>query len=169
MNIILVGMRCCGKSSIGKLLAGKLDKKFVDIDDEIIKKEGKSIPEIIEEKGWEHFRKQEKAVTKEIAKNSDQIISTGGGTIVDLENAKALKKSGKIIYLYITPETSIARQLKKKDRPPLTNRENLEEEVKEIYRNRNGIYCQHAEIIIERSNDRKKDTELIIEKIKLYA
>lgn len=168
MNIVLVGMRCCGKSSISKLLGKKLGLEVVDIDNKITEELDMSITDIIDKHGWEFFRKKEKEVTLDVAKRNNIIISTGGGTVVDDDNRKALKQNGKIIYLYITPKTSIQRQLEKSDRPALTNKENLTEEVEKIYKDRNGIYCQSADIIFKRTDDREKDTEQIIEQLSLY-
>ncbi|MCX6735065.1 MAG: shikimate kinase [Candidatus Peregrinibacteria bacterium] len=162
MNIILTGLRGSGKSKIGSILALKLEMNFVDIDEEIVKEEKKKIPEIIDSRGWEYFRALESKVAQKIAELKNTVISTGGGTILDQENEKEFKKNGKIIYLYVKPEIAASRILKDKNRPPLTNKESVEEEMKQIYKERNGRYCESASIIFERSENIEKDCEEII-------
>ena len=162
MNIVLTGLRGSGKSKIGSILALKLKMNFVDIDEEIVREEKKKIPEIIDSRGWEYFRALESKVAKKIAKLKNTVISTGGGTILDQENEKTFKKNGKIIYLYVKPEIAAARILKDKNRPPLTNKESVEEEMKQIYKERNSRYCESASIVFERSENVEKDCEEII-------
>lgn len=164
-NIILTGLRGSGKTEIGKLLAEKLKLDFIDLDEKIEKEEKMSIKEIITLRGWEYFRAKESAITKKIAKLNKTVIATGGGTIIDPENEKALKKNGKIIYLYVKPEVCAKRILNDLNRPPLTNKESVEEEIKELYRQRNGRYCQSANIIFERTKHLERDAQTIIEKL----
>ena len=98
-NIVLIGMPGCGKSSTGKLLAKWLNREFFDLDQVIVGREGKSIPEIFAEHGEEYFRDLESAVTKDIAKKSGVIIACGGGTVLRAENRGALRQNGKIVYV----------------------------------------------------------------------
>lgn len=161
-NIILTGLRGSGKSKIGAILALKLNMNFIDTDEEIEKEEKKKIPEIINLRGWEYFRAIECKATQKVAKLKNTVISTGGGTILDHENEKALKKNGKIIYLYVKPEIAASRILNSKNRPPLTNKESVEEEMKQLYKERNGRYCESANIIFERSENAEKDCNDII-------
>ena len=99
MNIILTGLRGSGKSKIGKILSGKLEWEFLDLDKEIEKAEGMTIPEIYKEHGWEYFREKEKATVARLGNIENTVISLGGGTIVDPENQKILKELGTIVYL----------------------------------------------------------------------
>lgn len=157
MNIAFTGLRGSGKTSIAESLSKKTGWDFIDIDEEIEKEEGSKIQEIVEQKGWDYFRNKEKEITKRIANLDKAIISTGGGTIVDPENAKILKKNCKIIYLYVKPETCVGRILDDPNRPPLTNQESLEEEMKQLYKDRNGHYCQKSDKIFHRSNNIETD------------
>ncbi|MFC1615635.1 shikimate kinase [Patescibacteria group bacterium] len=161
MNIALTGLRGSGKSSIGKILSKKSGWDFIDIDEEVEKAEGKKIKDIIEEKGWDHFRHREKEITQKLADNDNKIIATGGGTIIDSENAKALKRNSKIIYLYRKPEDCIRHILDDPNRPPLTNKESLTEEMNQLYVERNGHYCQNSFKIYQRSEDLVADAETI--------
>lgn len=162
MNIILTGLRGSGKSGVGKYMAKKLGWNFIDTDCEIENKEGMPISKIVELHGWEYFRAKENEIAKKIATRDQCIISTGGGMIIDRENEKILKKNGKIIYLYVNPEICAARIKKKSNRPPITNAQTIEEEMQQIYVERNGRYCKSAFMVFERTDDRKKDAEEIV-------
>lgn len=98
-NVILVGMPGCGKTSIGKVLAEYYGRKFVDMDSLIVEKEGKSIPEIFSESGEAYFRKIEAEVAREIGKEKELIIATGGGVIVTPENHDALRQNGTVVFI----------------------------------------------------------------------
>lgn len=99
MNIVLVGMPGCGKTTIGKELAENHGRKFVDMDALIVKKAGKSIPEIFEELGEPGFRKIEAEVAKEVGKEKGLVIATGGGVIVTPENHDALRQNGTVVFI----------------------------------------------------------------------
>jgi len=106
MSIVLIGYRGSGKTTVGKRLADRLWQPFVDVDDLIVAKAGKSIREIFEQKGEPAFRTIEAQVVKEIAKLSDHVIGLGGGTLGREENRKEIKDAGhKVIYLKCDPAT----------------------------------------------------------------
>lgn len=98
-NIILTGMPSSGKTTIGKLLAEKTGKTFVDTDDEIVKKIGMDIPSYFAKYGEAEFRKAESEVIKEISPKNSLIIATGGGAILNYDNIRRLKQNGKIYFL----------------------------------------------------------------------
>lgn len=98
-NIILVGMPGCGKTSIGKVLAEYYGRKFTDMDALIVEKAGKTIPEIFEEQGEPGFRKIEADVAREVGKEKELIIATGGGVIVTPENHDALRQNGTVVFI----------------------------------------------------------------------
>lgn len=98
-NIILVGMPGSGKSTVGKLIADESKRRFVDIDEYIVKKEGISIPQIFEKIGEEGFRKLETQALREVCKESSLVIATGGGCVTREENYPALHQNGTIIWL----------------------------------------------------------------------
>jgi shikimate kinase len=100
MNVILIGYRGCGKTTIGQKLADRLWQTFVDIDDLIVRRAGKNIKQIFEEDGEPAFRDIESSVLREVLATDDTVIGLGGGTVIRDENRKLLKSSGaKIIYL----------------------------------------------------------------------
>ncbi len=166
MNIILTGLRGSGKTKLGKTLSKKLTYNFIDLDEEIEKKEKMKIKKIVELRGWEYFRALEEKVAKNVAENSENtVIATGGGTIMNSDSLKALKAAGKMIYLYRKPQDCIKYIKKDPNRPALTNAETIEEEVKEIYTQRNHTYCKSANYIQHRTEDLNADAEEIINKL----
>lgn len=98
-NIVLVGMPGCGKSSIGTLLAEKLDRPFLDADAEIEKAAGMPIPEFFRLHGEDAFRELESRVLAELGKRSGAVIATGGGAVLREENYAALHQNGTIVWL----------------------------------------------------------------------
>ena len=98
-NIILIGMPGCGKSTIGKMLAKKLGKEFIDADEEIIKKANMSIADIFLSQGEDGFRKIEAEVLAEIAQKSNLVIATGGGCVTREENYPSLHQNGTIYWI----------------------------------------------------------------------
>lgn len=98
-NLVLIGMPGCGKSTIGKLLAKKTGKKFVDMDDEIVERAGMSIPEIFKGLGEAHFRSLESETALELGKEHGLVIATGGGAVLRSENTEALRQNGLMIHI----------------------------------------------------------------------
>lgn len=118
-NIVLIGFMGTGKTSTGKVLAQRLGKAFIDMDNRIEEEQGVSIPEIFETKGEPHFRQLEKDLVKKLSERANAVISTGGGTIKDPENVALLKKSGLIVCLTASPEVILERTERKGERPVL--------------------------------------------------
>jgi shikimate kinase len=104
MNIVLIGYRGSGKSSLGKRLAAKLWLDFVDTDALITQRAGKTIREIFASQGEPAFRQMEADVIRELAAKDKQVIATGGGIVLNPANIAALKQNGKIIWLKATPK-----------------------------------------------------------------
>ncbi|MBR5672662.1 MAG: hypothetical protein IKX02_04395 [Spirochaetales bacterium] len=98
-NIVLIGMPGSGKSTIGKRLAAQQGKKFVDTDALVEQKAGKSIPDIFKQDGEATFRKLEAEVIEAVGKEKGQVIATGGGAVLNLENVFNLKQNGTVIFI----------------------------------------------------------------------
>lgn len=162
MNIILIGLRGSGKSMLGKVLSKKLNKDFVDLDQEIEKSEGMKIAQIIDLRGWEYFRAIESKITQEVIKETNKIIATGGGVILDPENRRALKRNGKVVYLYRKPEDCVEYIKNDPNRPPLTKQESLEQEMQQLYKERNQLYCETSHKIFHRTKNLEKDAKELI-------
>lgn len=163
----MTGLRGSGKSKLGKMIAAKIGWKFVDLDKEIEKQEGRSITEIVEKRGWEYFRAAETKAISSLEDLENTIIATGGGAIIDPDNEKELKKNGKIVYFYVKPEICAERIMESKNRPPLTNKESLEEEMKQLYQERNFRYCKSAFMVFERTEDLEIDRDELIDRLSL--
>ena len=103
-NIVLIGMPAGGKTAVGKLLAEALGRPFVDTDDLIVKKAGKSIPDIFAQEGEAAFRTLESDVIREAGVLTGAVIATGGGAVLRQENVTALKQNGKVFFLDRSPE-----------------------------------------------------------------
>lgn len=138
-NIVLVGMPGCGKSTIGKLLAQKLNREFVDADAEIIKTAGMSIPEIFETQGEAGFRKIETQVLAQLGQKSSLVIATGGGCVTKAENYPLLHQNGTIFWL----KRDIASL--PTDGRPLSQTGRLEQ----MYQVRKPLYEQFADRTVE--------------------
>lgn len=98
-NIVLIGMPGCGKSTIGALLAEKLNRTFVDADEEIIRLAGKSIPDIFSQDGEKVFRHWETTALENLGKQSALVIATGGGCVTRSRNYPLLHQNGMIVWL----------------------------------------------------------------------
>jgi len=98
-NIILIGMPGSGKSSLGEILSKKTGKDFIDIDEEVEKAENLRIPEIFNVKGEEYFRDLESQMIADVCESKRQIISTGGGAVLRLDNQHAMKRNGIIVWI----------------------------------------------------------------------
>lgn len=152
-NIVLVGMPTSGKSTIGKALAKSLNKKFIDVDKEIVKKAGNSIKEIFKEKGEVYFRTVESQVIESLSRESNLVIATGGGSVLDQKNVKRLKRNGYLIFIDRPLNLLIAAD----DRPLSANRINL----KNLYQERYNIYKTVSDVTV--IND--KDLDFVLKKV----
>lgn len=155
MNIVLVGYRSTGKSTVGKKLAARLNMGFVDIDDLIEKRHGISISDMVESHGWDHFRAIEKRTVKEISRHDNLVIAPGGGAILDPENVTSLKKKGLLIWLKADEQVILKRMEEDSQthsqRPTLTGKGTLEE-LKEVMADREPFYEKASEAQVDTSN-----------------
>ncbi|MBN2096493.1 3-phosphoshikimate 1-carboxyvinyltransferase [Candidatus Peregrinibacteria bacterium] len=148
-NLVLTGMRCSGKTRHGRKIATLLGRPFVDLDMEIERLEGKTIPEIVKKYGWDTFRKMESLVCRAITKYVKEplVIATGGGVVLDEKNIKNLKKNGINVFIFADPYV-IAERVKKKagTRPSLTGKK-PDKEVYEVWKARRDLYLKYADIV----------------------
>ncbi len=128
MNICLIGMMGSGKTTVGKILALKTGKIFVDTDEKIEEEQEMKISEIFRELGEKAFRRMEKQFLEKIPETDELVISAGGGLAADEENLRRLKETGKVIWLYACPEETLRRIRGAGERPLL----NVKDPVKEI-------------------------------------
>jgi len=139
-------MRCSGKTRLGREIAAKLNRPFFDIDQEIEHTVNKKIDQFVKEKGWPAFRAMEKRVAQQLAKKKNVVISTGGGTLMNPENAKILKKTGFVIFLKVPPSLLKKRLQKSYARPSLTGTQSSLQELDKIWEKRKPIYERVADL-----------------------
>ena len=99
LNMILIGMPGCGKSRVGQALAKRMGRTFVDLDGEIVRRAGTSIPEIFARDGEAGFRALEAQVVAEVCREKGQVVATGGGAILRVDNVRAMRQNGRLILL----------------------------------------------------------------------
>ena len=161
MNIVLIGMRGTGKTTVGQLLAQSLKRDFVETDELITKKSGLPIAEIVEKHGWEYFRDLESQVVQEISTLDNAVISTGGGVVTRKENVHALKTNGLVILLTATIDT-MEKRLTGAKRPPLTTQQTIRQEIEEILKKRKVLYEKASDIRISTDD---QAPQIVAEKI----
>ena len=150
-NILLIGYRATGKTSVGKLLAHKLDRPFVDSDHAVEAKSGQTISAMVEAKGWEFFRSQEKKMLLELAGKPGQIIACGGGAILHQDIWPQLKKEAFVVWLKADVTTICKRlagdEATETQRPSLSD-QGIYAEVDEILKERTPLYAagSHLEL-----------------------
>lgn len=139
-----------GKTAVGRELARKLRLKLVDIDDLIIQKEERSISDIFSQSGEPYFRKVEKEVLAEAASQSGQVVSCGGGIVINPDNVAVMKQTGTMIALTARPEV-IFERTKKGTHRPLLNVPDPQAKIKELLIIRKPYYEQ-AHFVIDTSD-----------------
>lgn len=159
----------CGKTSVGKLLAERLNYTFADTDSLIEIEAGMSIPDIFAALGEGHFRKCEADVCQKLLKHKSTVVSTGGGIIINENNRKLLRKAGKVVYLTVTPE-QVMERVKDYTTRPLINYPDPEKRLKivtDLLTKRDPMYRSTADIALETvSGQPEKTVAEIIDFIK---
>ena len=153
-NIILVGMPGSGKSTLGILLAKKIHYGYIDSDSVIVAKEGKLLPELIEELGNEGFLELEAQVNSSITAKRC-VIATGGSAIYRGDVIEKMKENGIIVYLKI-PYEEVEKRLGDLKKRGVVLKEGFT--LKDLYNERAPLYEQHANYIVELSEDSVEDS-----------
>ncbi|KPJ96190.1 MAG: shikimate kinase [Gammaproteobacteria bacterium SG8_15] len=148
-NIIFVGPMGAGKTTIGRQIAKALDRDFYDSDKEIEKRTGATIPLIFELEKEEGFRVRESAMIKELlSRESNIVLATGGGAVLNEKNRKYMAKHGFVIYLCAPLEQLVRRTARDKNRPLLQTR-NPKKTIEELLATRDPLYREVADIVFE--------------------
>lgn len=165
MRIFLIGYMCSGKTTLGKKLASRLGLSYLDMDRYIEEKEGRSVSEIFSSLGEEEFRRIESDALREIIKEDNLVVSTGGGTPVYNNNMDIIKRSGLSIYLKISPQSIIYRhQRTNSPRPLLSGLNPLElKEYIEDSLSKREVYYNQADIVIKGESLSIDDLLMLIE------
>ena len=147
-NIVLIGFMGCGKSSVGRRLAGLTGHRFVDTDDLVIQAENKSIPEIFAACGEEGFREIEGRVLTDLVGVAGIILATGGGAILRESNRAAMKNIGAVAWLDADPDALFERA-SRSQRRPLLQTENPRETFDRLLASRREIYEQASDFRVD--------------------
>ncbi|MCE7917106.1 MAG: shikimate kinase [Nitrosomonas sp. PRO5] len=147
-NIILIGMMGSGKTTVGKLLANLVGKTFIDIDHEIQRRTGVGIPVIFEIEGEAGFRKRESEVLRDIVRQQNIVLATGGGAILHPDNRALLRQHGTVVYL-CAPVTELRRRTYLDKNRPLLQTGNVHAKLIELFTQRDPLYRETAHIIMD--------------------
>ena len=145
-NIALIGFMAVGKSAVGRNVARKLHRRFVDLDAVIEKKQGRKVREIFDSEGEGYFRGLEKQALREVLSENRQVIATGGGVILDPDNLQLLREKCLLIGLSASPDVLLSRVGKGAKRPLLKGTD-LRARIEELLEQRQSGYAQaHATV-----------------------
>jgi len=154
MNIFLIGYRCTGKTTVGRELAKRLGMEFIDADDYLVGKAGKSIKQMFAEDGEQAFRDLEQKCLAELAARDGLVVAAGGGAVLRQANTDCMRKAGKVILLEADADTIYARLTgdPKTDaqRPSLT-RKSQYDEIVHLLEYRKPYYDAAAEFVFDSS------------------
>ncbi len=150
-NIALIGFMGTGKTAVGKLLAERLGREFIELDALIEKKAEKSIPEIFQQDGEIAFRELEIEATREVAEKENAVIACGGGVVLNQINVDRLKKQSVIVYLTASPEVILKRTSSDKDERPLLVAEDKASKVDALLKLRKPFYDRAADMTVDTS------------------
>jgi shikimate dehydrogenase len=149
MNIVLIGMRGSGKTAVGKILARRLGRELIEMDELIVGKAGLSIPEIVAQHGWASFRDLEEKLTAEVAKRDNIVHSAGGGVVTREQNIAKLKRNGILIWLTASIDTLLERIGDDAGRPPFVKGRTRREDMEITLAERLPLYQKAADITID--------------------
>jgi shikimate kinase len=158
MNVVLIGYRGCGKTTVGRLLAERNDAAFIDTDELIVHQSGRSIAEIFASDGEPHFRKLEEAAIKLATESKNRVLSVGGGAVESNRNQSTLRNYGTVIWLQANAD-SLWKRISS-DAQSLEQRPDLAsgglEEVRQILERRTPIYAKLAHLAISTTDRHPK-------------
>ena len=139
-NIFLTGFMGCGKTSVGRVLADRLGWDFIDLDQVIVDEAGTSIKEIFSSRGEPAFRAMETKALKRVAGRTSQVVSTGGGVVIAVENRRAMRAAGSIVNLTASVDAIAARVTGDSERPLLAADASVER-IRNMLESREEFYA----------------------------
>ena len=164
-HLIFVGLPGVGKTTIGKAVARRLGRSFVDFDREIERRSGMEVREIFRLKGEKHFRGLELELTRELSTTGGMVLSPGGGWITQKESVELLRSAGRIIYLRASPE-AVARRLRRVETRPLLAGRDPVVALRELYEKRRALY-ETADTVLD--TERLARQQLIAKVVELAS
>jgi shikimate kinase len=144
--VVLVGLPGAGKSTIGRRTAEKINRGFLDLDEEIVRREGMSIAQIFAERGEPAFRRMERELTRELPHLGGMIVAPGGGWILDPANVETLKNA-RFVWLKVKPEVALTRLKGQPTSRPLLVRPDPLAELKKLLEEREPLYARAQHVI----------------------
>ncbi|MDR2837574.1 MAG: shikimate kinase [Azonexus sp.] len=147
-NIYLIGLMGAGKTTVGRQLARRLNRRFVDSDHEIVARTGVAIPTIFEIEGEEGFRRRETQAIGELSEQPGIVMATGGGAVLRPENRRCLHDSGWVVYLNVPPVLLYDRTRHDRNRPLLQVADPLAR-LEELHAERDPLYRETAHFVVE--------------------
>ncbi|MBL7126065.1 MAG: shikimate kinase [Dehalococcoidales bacterium] len=150
-NIALIGFMGTGKTAVGRLLAEKLGRGFIELDALIEQIAGKTIPEIFAKDGETAFRELEIEATRDVAGKENTVVACGGGVVLNQINIDRLRKHSVIVYLTASPEAILKRTLSDTNERPLLVAEDKTGEVRKLLEFRQPFYERAADITVDTS------------------
>jgi shikimate kinase len=146
-HLVLVGLPGCGKTTVGQGVAAQLGRAFLDLDQEIERREGADVATIFAEKGEPYFRERERTVTSELAQIGGLVVSPGGGWITNGNALAILRPRARIIYLKVTPETALKRMGSSRSSRPILVRPDPIGELRRLLLERGAAYERADDVI----------------------
>jgi shikimate kinase len=147
-NLYLVGLPGAGKTTLGRQLARRLGRQFLDADRELERTLGVSIPTIFEIEGEASFRNREEAMLAELVLRTGVVLATGGGVVLRPANRERLKTNGTVVYLHADPSVVYHRVQASRNRPLLETPDKLAR-LQELYAIRDALYREVADVTLE--------------------
>ncbi len=162
MNLVLIGYRGTGKSTISDWLHLELRMDVCHMDERLEERLGQRIADYVAEYGWDSFREEESILVEELAEMDNLIIDTGGGVVERDENITWLKRNGFLVWLHADPEY-ITRFIKNDpNRPPLTNKKDPADEILEVLERRIPLYERAADHVIRTDQNTLEESGALI-------
>jgi len=147
-NIFLVGMMGAGKTTVGRALATRMKREFVDTDRLLVDRTGVPVATVFEIEGEDGFRRRESAVLQEVCEQDERVVATGGGIVLSEENRRVMRESGTVIYLRARLESLWERTRHDSSRPLLATPD-PRGRLEELLSQREPLYRQAAHIVVD--------------------
>ncbi len=159
MNVVLTGLRGTGKSTLGRALARRLGYGFRDTDQDVVRRAGMSINDIVAQNGWDHFRALERQVVANAARLRAHVIAVGGGALIDADNARVLKAGSVVVLLVCDLAVLAARIARHSHRPSLTGQGPAEAEMAQVWGERRERYHAVADLTYDVSAQSRHEAD----------
>ncbi len=156
-RIVLIGFRATGKSTIGRRLSALLNWEYFSTDLEVQTQTGVSIAELVDEKGWQHFRRQEHHAVLAATEKSSSIIDCGGGVVEDEKNMRLLAQNSLLVWVDADITDIYRRMSRDKEQRPLLDQSDLLADIESNYERRLPLYRKYAQLRVDSSYQTLED------------